>query len=102
MASALQNEYTKLSWTIIEHKLIYYHPEKVHESWRMFYAISDAEFDAMQQRYLHLCERLGHANTVCHNVTEEQAMFLGSGMMEIDLSRPCVKLVLHKLSQPMK
>ncbi len=82
------NEYIKLSWLIIEHKLRYY---TFHDS-----IISDYEFDNLERRYLYLCEHLDLINTVCHK-SYPGITAKGNGMMEIDITRPSVLLVYDKI-----
>lgn len=86
----------KLSWTILEAKLLYYYPEKIKEEYHEKLEISDAEYDALEIEYLTLCRTLGRENTLVHKVYEGFEDVAGDGMIEVDFSRPSVNCVLKK------
>jgi hypothetical protein len=83
-----------LSWEIIKYKLLYYQPSKRYKE--KFRPISDDEYDAMELEYLNLCLALNKPNTVVHK-DYAGLKVTGDGMMEVDLSRPSVQLVLDRL-----
>ena len=95
---SLETEFTKLGWWLIERKVAYYKPECVHEGWYGKYECSDDDYDAAEQRYLTLCRELGHPNTIVHKKYPGFEDVPGEGMMEVDMDRPSVKLVVRKLS----
>lgn len=84
-----RKEHVELSWRIIEAKIMYYQPGELGEAFVQKYMPTDADFDAMEQRYLELCDKLNLPNTVSHKD--------GNGMMEVDWDRPSVKLAHSKL-----
>lgn len=92
-----EREHAKLCWWLIERKVAYYKPELVHISWRDKVTTSDDEYDAAEQRYLTLCRELGRDNTIVHKGYPGFEDVPGEGMMEADMSRPSVQLVVHKL-----
>jgi len=94
-------EHCLLTWRIIEWKIAYYMPEKVHPTWGRHFEVDDDTYDAYEQRYLELCRLLKRPNTLVHkgwagfaDVDHSQAM------MEVDLERPSVQLVLRRMSGP--
>jgi hypothetical protein len=93
-----------LSWQLIEWKVAYYLPDRVHPSRRKDYTVSDEHYDACEQRYLTLCRKLypidGTLNTIVHKSYPGFSDVAGDGMMEVDESRPSVKIVLAKLGSP--
>lgn len=78
-----------ISWSLIEWKLMYYYPEKIAPEFHEKLTVPDAIYDQMEQEYLLLCERLDLPNTLVHKVE-------GAGMVEVDFTKPSVKLVLSK------
>lgn len=90
-------EHARLSWWLIERKVAYYKPEAVHSSWGDRYVATDEEYDQAERQYLELCRELGKENTLVHKGYPGFEAVPGSGMMEIDESRPSVQLVLKKL-----
>lgn len=95
-----RKRWIQLGWRLIEWKIGYYYPEKVHESWGDALIIEDDEFDLYTREYLELCIALDEPNTVCHSMgglKEDRVDLLkGEGMMEVDFTRPSVKLVMKK------
>jgi hypothetical protein len=73
-------------------------PEAVHTSWGSHFVVADALYDQAEQRYLTLCRELGHRNTIVHKGHPGFEDVPGDGMMEVDVRRPSVQLVLKKLS----
>lgn len=96
----LREEHVALSWRLIEWKVSYYLPDRVHPSRRKDYEIPDDEYDANEQRYLTLCRTLGIPNTIVHKSYPGFGDVAGDGMMEVDESRPSIQLVLSKLGSP--
>lgn len=96
---ALAAEHAELSWRLIEWKVAYYLPEFVHHSRRNDVTVDDDTYDATERRYLTLCLTLGKNNTVVHKVYPGFEDVPGTGMMEVDQSRPSVQLVLRKLRE---
>lgn len=95
-----EKEHIKLSWWLLERKIAYYRPEAVHENWGDKYISPDDEYDEAEVRYLTLCRKLGRRNTLVHKGWPGFADMLlppNTPMMEIDETRPSVKLVLAKL-----
>lgn len=93
-----QREHTELGWRLIEWKVAYYKPEKVHRTRKADYEIDDHTYDAHEQRYLTLCRELGVPNTVVHKAYPGfEDVSLEHAMMEVDVKRPSVQLVLRKL-----
>ena len=91
-----RTQFVRLSWALIEYKVMYYRPELVHESRHYGLTISDATYDALEIKYLTLCRELGYQNTIVHkNYPDLEVQ--GPGMMEIDEDRPSVQLVIGKL-----
>jgi len=96
-------EHTYLTWRIIEWKVAYYMPEKVHPTWGTKFEVADDIYDQSEIRYLELCRKLGLPNTLVHkgypgfeDVDHSRAMF------EVDLTRPSVQLVMRRMSGPMQ
>jgi hypothetical protein len=80
-------QHIELSWRILEAKLMYYRPELVHKSWHSHLAMTDSQYDAMEDTYRVLCERL---NKKCYAVD----------MVGFDLERPSGRLVCSKYQMP--
>lgn len=96
-----EREHTALSWRLIEWKVAYYRPDLVHRSRRKDYEISDDEYDAFEQRYLLLCRRLDKQNTLVHKAYPGfKSVGYRHAMIEVDLKRPSVQLVISKLRTP--
>lgn len=107
----VEKEFCELGWRLIDLKVAYYKPELVHESWLPKVTVSDDDYDVMEQRYLTLCRELQvkHAKEnpgstpypVNSNVHKRYPGFDDVGydhaMMEVDMTRPSVQLVIHKL-----
>lgn len=94
-----------LSWKIIEHKLMYYYPDKVAPEHHETLVISDESYDLLEKEYLSLCCALDLPNTVVHKGNSNtpvngEMVPKGDGMMEVDFSRPSVQLVLKKYGVP--
>jgi hypothetical protein len=98
--SPSEDEFVALCWKLIEWKVAYYRPEFVHRSRRKELVIDDETYDAHEQRYLTLCRELGKPNTIVHKGYPGFDDIEGPGMMEVDMTRPSVQLVLRKLSSP--
>lgn len=96
-----EQERIKLGWDIIAYKVAYYMPEAVHPSRVGDYVIHDDLYDAIELRYLELCRKLGELNTVVHKTTQDNEDLIGPhSMMEVDVTRPSVQLVMAKLARP--
>jgi hypothetical protein len=99
--SAARQRYIDLGWKIIEWKLMYYQPERVHESRRAALTIPDEEYDEAEREYLKLCLKLKLPNTVVHKTYPGfEKVDHSLAMMEIDLRRPSVQLAARKLGRP--
>lgn len=90
-----------LSWKIIEWKLMYYNPELVKPEFHSQLEIPDYEYDAREEEYVNLCLELNKPNTVAHKWSQSldspKLRSLSEGtMVEPDLTRPSVQLVLKK------
>lgn len=91
-------EHRALGWKLIEWKVAYYKPECVAESRRPDYVIDDDTYDAHEQRYLALCRKLKLPNTVVHKTYPGfEDVDYTNAMMEVDVTRPSVQLVMAKL-----
>lgn len=96
-----ENEHVTLSWKLIEWKVAYYLPEKVHASRIDDYTIDDDVYDQHERHYLTLCRQLGKPNTIVHKGHPGfDDVSMRDAMMEVDVSRPSVQLVLKKLGAP--
>jgi hypothetical protein len=96
-------ERVALGWRLIEWKLAYYLPEKVHASWGSDFTVTDEEYDRAEVRYLELSRLLGLPNTIVHKgYPGFEDVDSSDAMMEVDVKRPSVQLVLTKLGQPKK
>ena len=96
-----EQEHTALSWRLIEWKVAYYKPEKVHKTRRKDYEVSDDEYDAAEVRYLTLCRKLKQPNTIVHKGWPGfEDLDAAQAMMEVDETRPSVQLVMAKLGSP--
>ncbi len=95
--SKKEREFAQLCWWLLERKIAYYKPEGVHESWGNTFTADDDTYDAAEQRYLTLCRELGRENTIVHKGYPGFEDVPGSGMMEVDESRPSVQRVIYKL-----
>lgn len=73
-------------------------PECVAESRRPDYVIDDDTYDAHELRYLTLCRKLGRPNSVVHKTYPGfEDVDYSTAMMEVDVTRPSVQLVMAKL-----
>lgn len=77
-------QFILLSWNLLEYKLMYYHPDKVHSSWHESLTIPDNDYDELENQYKDLARSL----KVGMSVTE---------MVDFDFDRPSCKLVLRRL-----
>lgn len=100
MSKGDRQRHIDLGWKIIAYKLMYYNPELIGEGSRKELEIDDHSYDALEMEYLALCERLSTKNTVVHKLPEGASETLKAlstdAMMEPDLTRPSVQLVLSK------
>lgn len=78
--------FEELSWRLLEHKLMYYNPEKVHSSWHPLLTVEDSVYDSLENEYNELAEKQG----ACKSVTQ---------MVDFDFSRPSCKMVMKKLGR---
>lgn len=79
-------EFSKLSWTLLEHRVRYYLMDAP--------IIDDLEFDAFDRRYLQACKELKQPNTLSSQSLDGVS---GAGMVGVDITRPCVQSVIYKL-----
>lgn len=92
----MRQQLINLSWRLIEYKLMYYRPELVAmEHWDKL-VIPDDIYDMLEKMYLRLCLELDLPNSLVHKDYPEFSNVKGEGMMEVDLNRPSVQLVLKK------
>jgi hypothetical protein len=99
--SKARQRHIDLGWKIIEWKLMYYRPEMVHPSWRADLTISDEDYDEAEQDYLYHCAKYKLPNTVVHKTYPGlEKIDYRHAMVEVDLSRPSVQLVVKKLGSP--
>jgi len=80
------NEFVQMSWKLLEYRLMYYHPDKVHPSWHDELTVPDSDYDLLEAQYKRVAEELGVVQTITH-------------MVDFDLSRPSCKLVMKKLAK---
>jgi hypothetical protein len=111
-----EKEFVALGWRLIELKVAYYMPEAVHESRRAANEVNDDDFDAMEIRYLELIRLLRPKyakkwkdipgmgvyplNSVVHKGYpgyEDLIEAPNAPMIEVDVKRPSVQLVIAKL-----
>lgn len=92
-------EFAKLSWKILEHKILYYEPEKFKMSFLNKKSIPDNEYDALEIRYLQLCRELKQPNYLVHKEYEEFKDVEDISMIELDWTRPSVNRAFDKLKQ---
>lgn len=95
MRSEEEKEFAQLSWRMIEWRLAYYYPDLLKSEYLTEFTIEDLEYDRHEQRYLELCRLTGSANYHVHKNCP--ADIEDRSVMEIDLERPSVKLVLSKI-----
>jgi hypothetical protein len=88
--------FINLSWDLLAYKLYYYFPEKVHSSWKFKLDIPDSEYDELEREYLRLCLELGQENTVAGQKQVDGKDVPGTGMTELDESRPSVRAAIQK------
>jgi hypothetical protein len=89
-------EHIRLSWWLIERKIMYYYPEMIKEEFHDKLVTDDDLYDQRERRYLNLCLELGIENTVAHHGFDDIGEVAGKGMFEVDFSRHCVALILKK------
>lgn len=82
--SALDQTFVKLSWALIEYKILYYNPEKFTHRFLEKHSAPDYEYDRLEAKYLRLCKILKKPNTV-------------QSMVGVDYKRHSVQLALAKL-----
>jgi hypothetical protein len=80
------NFFVQISWKLLEYRLMYYHPDKVHPSWHDDLVILDSNYDQLEAEYKRLADELGVAKTV-------------SDMVDFDFSRPSCQVVMKKLGK---
>ena len=78
-------QFVQLSWRLLEYKLMYYNPDRVHSSWNEALTIPDSDYDQLESQY----KTLGNSLGLPLSVTE---------MVDFDFSRPSCKLVMKKLA----
>jgi hypothetical protein len=96
-----RKRHAELSWRIIEWKLMYYYPEMIDEKYHEALEVPDDIYDAAEEEYIRLCLELKLPNTVAHKWsleldTPELHELSENNMIEPDLTRPSVQLVLSK------
>jgi len=79
--------YNELRWKILEYKLMYYSPEKVHKSRHKELTIQDIDYDSYEQEMLALDKDLGLNN---------------GKIVDFPFNSPSGLLVISKLSKPIK
>ena len=83
------SRFNQLAWRILERKLVYYHPELVHNSWLTCIQVSDTVYDKEEVEYLQLAKQLNLEPTAQLTV-------------QFDLDKACCRLVLSKLQRGKK
>ena len=51
--------YIKLSWALGEFSMMYFYPQKVHQSWHKELTISDQDYDRLEMIYEKVADKLG-------------------------------------------
>lgn len=92
----LNKEFARLSWKILEAKIMYYQPPVELHEYVEKHMPSDEVYDDMEIRYLTLCKELNKPNTLVHKHYHGLEVD-GNGMMEVDWSRPSCSAALEKL-----
>lgn len=92
-----EKRHTRLSWAIIEAKILYYSPHGLTEAFVNEWLPSDDDYDDMERAYLELCRELGLPNTVVHKAHPGFEDGKGPGMLEVDWLRPSVVLAYKRL-----
>lgn len=88
-----------LGMQIVAHKIMYYHPEKVHESWEEELIITDEAYDAKEVEFLKLCRLLDYSNIIVHK-SYPGLETKGDGMMEVDFKTYIARMVLGRVEAP--
>lgn len=96
MRPEFRQRFAQLSWKLIEWKLAYYRPELLKPDSLEKLTIPDDTYDAAELEYLELCDILGNPNTLVHKEYPAFRHIKGTPMMEVDLTRYSVQLVLAK------
>jgi hypothetical protein len=87
MGAKVMERFIQLGWEILEHKFTYYHPEKVHPSWKgSSVFVNDAIYDAKEGEYRALAKKLGDPPAAADPVDSPSA-------------RPAGRLVESKLTK---
>lgn len=81
----MMERFITLGWEILEYKFAYYHPDKVHASWKAKVVVPDAVYDAKEGEYRILAQKLGEPPTAADSV-------------DFPFDRPAGRLVQSKLS----
>jgi hypothetical protein len=79
-----KDRYNYLRWKLLEYKLMYYAPEKVHSSRHKELTILDVEYDSYEQEMLALDKDLGYNN---------------GKVLEFPYDKPSGRLVMDKLGR---
>jgi hypothetical protein len=90
-------EHARLSWKIIEAKILYFQSKGFNEVFVDKHTPLDSDFDKMERRYLELCVELSLPNTVAEISKYTDLNPTGPGMLEIDFTRPSVQLAHSRL-----
>lgn len=94
-----EQRWIKLSYQLIEYRIMYYYPHLIREVYHEGLTIHDSIYDQYEIEYLELCDKLKVKNTVVH-CRYEKYEHLGPGMMEVDFRRPVVHLIMRKYGEP--
>jgi hypothetical protein len=93
----LEKELAEIATKILDAKILYFQPKKLSENFVNATLPSDEVYNAMERRYLNLCKRLNHPNTL---VAEHAALSVGvggPGMFEVDHARADVMAAYQSL-----
>ncbi len=91
-----KRRFIELTYRLIEYKIMYYYPEYIKAAYHSHLTIDDHSYDALEIEYLKLCLQLGYPNTIVHKGYPGLEDVPGSGMEEVDFTRPAVHLIMRK------
>lgn len=90
-------EFEELSRRILDAKILYYSPLELSESFVELNMPSNTSYDAMEARYLDLCEKLGRPNVLVSKHVCLKRRIEGEGMFSVDHNRADVKAAYSAL-----
>lgn len=82
----IKETFIQLGWEILEHKFAYYHPDKLHPSWKASIVVPDEVYDAKEADYRDIAKALSLPPTAADAV-------------DFPIDKPCGRLVMSKLTK---